>query len=363
MNRTQIQILAGLTLAAACIWAGSPTIHAAQPNGTNDAAQTKVQHARETEILLRAYITLATLHLPPSDPKRLAEAAIRPLPRGSAPVPAFTANAETDARLLELYIGAVFAEQKPGDTRLWETVKAMIAATEDPHTMLFSPERLKAAFSFFDGLPSADYGVAIATPPDGRYVVTDVDPSGPAGKAGLKPGDVVLAIDGKEASTLSRVDFLPSWRIGTAEIWEVRRPGLNKPLELKVSLFTWLEPLLDSRLLEDRVGYVRLKIFLDNKDALRDSASLVRERLEQLAHAGARSFVFDLRGNPGGTGVDKVFSIFSDGEPVLLFRDRTVRTTCSTGKGKWGQGPSRLCFLWKWNLLGSRVHGLRPSAT
>ena len=39
-------------------------------------------------------------------------------------------------------------------------------------------------------------------------------------------------------------------------------------------------------MLEDSVGYVRLKVFLENKDALRDSASLVRVRLEQLAHAG-----------------------------------------------------------------------------
>ena len=35
-------------------------------------AQTNAQHATEVEILLRAYTTLTTLHLPPSDPKRLS---------------------------------------------------------------------------------------------------------------------------------------------------------------------------------------------------------------------------------------------------------------------------------------------------
>jgi len=308
-------------------------------------AQTNAQHATEVEILLRAYTTLTTLHLPPSDPKRLAEAAVRALPRGAAPIPTFTPDAETDSRLLERYARAVFAEQKPGDTRLWETVKAMITATEDPHTVLFSPEQLKALDPFLNGLPSVENGAAIDFLRDGRYVVTDVDPSSPTGKAGLRPGDVVLAIDGREASALSQVDFLFPWHNGTAVIWKVRRPGLNDPVELKVTPFTWLAPLVDSRMLEDSVGYVRLRFFLGSKDALRDSASLVRVRLEQLTHAGARSFVFDLRGNPGGVGVGEVFSIFSEGEPVLLFRDRNGKDEVWHREGQTGTGSLPVVLL------------------
>src|SRR5947209_13305639 len=308
-------------------------------------AQTNAQHVTEVEILLRAYTALTTLHLPPSDPKRLAEAAVRVLPRGAAPVPTFTPDAETDSRLLERYARAVFAEQKPGNTLLWETVKAMITATEDPHTMLFSPEQLKALDPFLNGLPSLENGAAIDFLRDGRYIVTDVDPSSPTGKAGLRPGDVVLAIDGREASALSQVDFLFPWHNGTAVIWKVRRPGLNDPVELKVTPFTWLARLVDSRMLEDSVGYVRLRFFLENKDALRDSASLIRVRLEQLAHAGARSFVFDLRGNPGGVGVDKVFSIFSEGEPVLLFRDRNGKDEVVHREGQKASGSLPVVLL------------------
>lgn len=301
-------------------------------------AQTNAQHATDVEVLLRAYTTLTTLHLPPSAPKRLAEAAVRVLPRGAAPVPTFTPDAETDSRLLERYARAIFAEQKPGNTYLWETVKAMVTATEDPHTLLFSPEQLKAVEPFLSGLPSVENGAAIGFLRDGQYVVTDVDPSSPTGKAGLRPGDVVLVIDGREASALSQVDFLFPWHNGTAVIWKVRRPGLNDPVELKVTPFTWLAPLVDSRMLEDSVGYVRLRFFLENKDALRDSASLVRVRLEQLAHAGARSFVFDLRGNPGGAGVGEVFSVFSEGEPVLLFRDRNGKDEVLHREGQKASG-------------------------
>jgi hypothetical protein len=135
------------------------------------------------------------------------------------------------------------------------------------------------------------------------------------------------------------------WRNGTA-VWKVRRPGVNDPVELKVTPFTWPAPLVDSRMLDDNVGYVRLKIFVETKDALRDSASLVRVRLEQLAYAGARSFVFDLRGNPGGVGVDKVIPIFFAGEPMLLFRTEMAWTRCCAGKEKRGPGPCRLFSLW-----------------
>lgn len=198
-------------------------------------AQTDAQHATEVDILLRAYTTLTTLHLPPSDPKRLAEAAVRALPRGAALVPTFTPDAETDSRLLGQYVSAVFAEQKSGDTRLWETVRAMIAATEDPHTMLFTPEQPRAAEPFFAGLPCELTGATFSVSADGAHVVTGVDSSSPTGKAGLKPGDVVLTIDGRKDSTLSGVDRLLPWHNGTAVIWKIRRPGLKDPLELKVT--------------------------------------------------------------------------------------------------------------------------------
>ena len=98
-------------------------------------------------------------------------------------------------------------------------------------------------------------------------------------------------------------------------------------------------------MLEDSVGYVRLKVFLENKDALRDSASLVRVRLEELAHAGARSFVFDLRATLAEV-VLKVFSIFSEGEPVLLFRDRNGKDEVWHREGQTGTHPCRLFSLW-----------------
>jgi carboxyl-terminal processing protease len=172
-----------------------------------------------------------------------------------------------------------------------------------------------------------------------------VDPSSPTGKAGLRPGDVVLAIDGREASTLNQVDFLFPWHNGTAVLWKVRRPGLKDPVELKVTPFTWLAPVVDSRMLEDSVGYVRLRFFMQSKDALRDSASLVRVRVEQLAHAGARSLVFDLRGNPGGSGVENVFSIFSEGEPVLLFRDRNGKDEVLHREGQKASGSLPVVLL------------------
>jgi carboxyl-terminal processing protease len=303
------------------------------------------QQPTEVEVLLRAYTTLATLHVPPSDPKRLAEAAVRALPRGEAPVPTFTPDAQTNSGLLEQYTRTVFSEQKHGNTLLWEAVRAMITATEDAHTMLISPEQLKAAEPDEDGLPSVYFGAAIGFFPDGRYIVIDVDPSSPTGKAGLKPGDEVLAIDGREAATLRAFDFLFPWRNGTAVMWNVRRPGRNDPVELKVAPFLWLDPIVESRMLEDSVGYVCLKVFLDTKDPLTDSASLVRARLEQLAQAGARSFVFDLRGNGGGMGVEKVFSIFSDGEPVLLIRDRNGKDEMWHREGQTGTGSLPVVLL------------------
>ena len=306
-------------------------------------AQTNAQHATEVEILLHAYTTLATLHVPPSDPKRLAEAAVRALPRSAASAPTFTPDAEVDSQLLEKYARRVFAERKPGEAGLWAAVKAMIADTDDPHTMLFSPDDLKAIKLFLNGLPAITGGATVDLLPDRRYVVTGVDSSSPEGKAGLKPGDVVLALDGREASTLNRADFFLPWRNGTAVTWRIRRTGQNDPVDLKVAPFSWLTPVADSRILEGSVGYLRLNFFLETKDPLRDSVSLVRARLEQLTRAGARSLIFDLRGTPGGSG--EVFSVFSNGDPFLLVRDRNGNDEVWHREGQKASGSLPVVLL------------------
>lgn len=296
-------------------------------------------------VLLRAYTTLTTLHVPPSDPKRLAEAAVRLLPRSATPVPTFTSDADTNSRLLEQYARAAFSEQKPGATYLWDSVRAMIAATEDNHTMLGSPEQNKAGGPFLSGLPSAYFGAEIGYLPGRRFLVIDVDPSSPTGKGGLKPGDTVLAIDGIDASLLGGFDFLLPGRSGTAVIWKVRRPGLKDPVELKVTPFTWLAPIVDSRMLDDHVGYVRLKVFMASKDPQRDGASLIRARLERLAHAGARSFVFDLRGNTGGAGYDRVISLFTEGETLAILRDQNGKDEVFHWVGKTATGSRPVVLL------------------
>lgn len=82
-------------------------------------------------------------------------------------------------------------------------------------------------------------GVGIDGAPwaDGRIVVKQVVAGGPAHLAGVKPGDIITQIDGKEtegSDFREMVDRRLRGRAGTPVVIKVRRPGEKKPLTFRM---------------------------------------------------------------------------------------------------------------------------------
>lgn len=173
-------------------------------------------------------------------------------------------------------------------------LRGMLAGL-DPHSAYLAPEE----FQQLDDLTHGSYdgvGLDLVAEPDGLRVVAPIAGS-PAARAGLAPGDVVTAIDGKPIATLDPTEALSRLRgrSGSAVEIEVRRRGATatEPVSLKRERVRNTSIL--ARALEP--GWLHLRV---SQFSGTTASDLARE-LARLGQDGPpRGAILDLRGNGGG---------------------------------------------------------------
>ena len=143
--------------------------------------------------------------------------------------------------------------------------------------------------------------------------------NGPATKAGLKAGDVLITIDGKEVAGKSSEDvnsFLQGYP-GTEVILKIKRPGTPKELSLTLTREEVnIENVPYSGMLDDEIGYAALTTFTRN--AGRNVAKAVKQLKED--NPNLKGMVFDLRGNGGGLLAEavNVSNVFIDKNELVV---------------------------------------------
>lgn len=132
---------------------------------------------------------------------------------------------------------------------------------------------------------------------DGYVTVVSPIPGGPGGRAGLRAGDRIVEVEGEDIRgwASQRAVQVLRGRPGSEVDIRVSRPGVDTPIP-----FTLTRERIEIRsvpfaeLLEDDVGYIPLNLFSET------SAREVQAAADSLRSEGARAFILDLRGNPGG---------------------------------------------------------------
>lgn len=178
----------------------------------------------------------------------------------------------------------------------------------DPYTEYYGSDRSEELKQLTTG-KYAGIGAIISTRLDlGRCIISNPYPGMPAAEAGLRRGDIILAIDGKDVGTIASNadadaagDYSASvsqklrGEPGSTFSLRVRRPGTEKELTFSITrAAVTLPSITTTTLLNDTVGYILLNRYTEN------TARDVRLALIDLKQRGARRLVLDLRGNPGG---------------------------------------------------------------
>ena len=153
---------------------------------------------------------------------------------------------------------------------------------------------------------------------EGLYIL-GVEAGGPAEAAGLEAGEVITAVDGVSLAGEARYEGanLIQGEAGTTVTLEVLgEDGAARTVEVERAELK-NDP-VESRMLEGKVGYVRLLNFYDH------SAQRLEEAVTQLREQGAEALVFDMRNNGGGylsQLTDMLDFLLPEG-PIFISRDR-----------------------------------------
>jgi carboxyl-terminal processing protease len=196
--------------------------------------------------------------------------------------------------------------------------------TLDPHSIFFDPDQF-AQLKQMEKSEQKGFGSIVSVLP-GRVIVLQAMPGTPSAKAGLSPGDEILAIDGYALSKLEfdqLVQLLGQARQHQAAL-VVRRPGNARLLEMTLTPALMQTPSVDrSFMLAPDVGYLRVTSFDEN------TGKLVKETIEKLGGVKLKGLVIDLRNNPGGA-VDaavETASLFLEPDQLIFsVKGRTKKT-------------------------------------
>lgn len=189
----------------------------------------------------------------------------------------------------------------------------------DPHSNFFDP---KSYSSLREEQSGKYYGVGMQIAPRNNKIIVVAPFAGtPAYKAGLRPGDVIIAVDGKATDNMSVSDVadLLKGPKGTNVHISILRETNDKPLEFNVVRDEIPRNSVDLKfMIRPGIGYMHISAFNETTE------QEVEDALE--GFGDLKGLVLDLRGNPGGLlneGVGVADKFLKKGQVIVSHRGRS----------------------------------------
>ena len=241
-------------------------------------------------------------------------------PKGTIPYTE-TSDIEKDYNEAIAAISVEYAGDIDYEKATQAAIQGMLS-TLDPHSMYFPYNEFKKLKedqdSRFYGI-----GVTIVQHRDGVYIQSAVEGT-PAGRLGLRYGDRILEVDGKDARDWTSEQVSKKVRGGKGEpvTIKVERAGSEAPLNFTIIRDSVpLPSIRNAYMLRPGTGYVGLTGGFQST-----SDEELREALDKLKSQGMRQVILDMRGNPGGLlnqAIDVASEFLPRGQVVVSVKGRT----------------------------------------
>ena len=231
------------------------------------------------------------------------------LPGGGTEVPVVvstpdaTQQSATPAELQTLFqpfwetwniIHESYVDQPVNDVALMRgAISGMLAALGDQHTSYMDPDEFQQANSSLSG-EYEGIGAYVDTTTEYLTVISPI-PGSPAEAAGLRSGDAIIALDGKDMTgidpELVRKQVLgPAGSVVTLTI----KRGAETPFDIKITRAKITVKSADGKMLENDIAYVQITTFGDK------TTPELKTALETLMAQNPKGLILDLRNNGGG---------------------------------------------------------------
>jgi carboxyl-terminal processing protease len=188
-----------------------------------------------------------------------------------------------------------FADKVDGDNAVFKGAIPNMLRTLDPHSNFFDP---KAYELMREGQSGHYFGVGMYVgSPEGKVIVMYPFRNSPAFRAGLRPGDQIVAVDDSntERATVTQVSGMLKGPKGTPVTITVRRAGHTEPMHFSlvrdnvprgsVNYAFWIRP---------GIAYMRVEAFNET------TSHEVDQALARFPESAIDGLILDLRDNPGG---------------------------------------------------------------
>ena len=173
----------------------------------------------------------------------------------------------------------------------------------DPYTSYYPEDKLTDLKYFVSGSYAGIGSIIRYNSQINRVIIDEPYEGMPAAEAGLKRGDIILAIDDEDMTKVSQdiVSQRLRGEAGTTFVIKVLRPSTGKTMKMKITRKTIQTPSVPYySLRKDNIGYINLNSFTEgcSKD--------FRRAFIELRNQGMKGLVFDLRNNGGGSEMEAV---------------------------------------------------------
>ncbi|OCA92830.1 S41 family peptidase [Pseudobacillus wudalianchiensis] len=173
-------------------------------------------------------------------------------------------------------------------------INGMLDSLDDPYSDYMDK---KEASQFHESVSSSFEGIG-AEIQEEKGMIKIVSPikGSPAEKAGLRPNDRIMAVDGKslEGMSSSEAVLLIRGEKGTKVKLKVQRAGTKEPMEITIVRDEIPIETVYAEMNNDKVAHIQITSFSEH------TAAELKKAIEEMEKKGMKSMVLDVRQNPGG---------------------------------------------------------------
>ncbi len=239
----------------------------------------------------------------------------------------------SEEKIVKAADDAVAKAEKKGeedpDELLDEGLTALVNALGDQHSSYLSPTVNRR---LGEDLSGSFYGVGFTLRNDEdlkRPRVVTIIKDSPSERAGIKPEDVIMSVDGKDTKgePLDAVVLRIRGKKGTKVKIKVQRDG--KPMTFTMTREKINVPDFESEIVDGNIGVLRLLEFNDGV------SQKLRTAVRDMQQKGVKGFILDVRNDPGGLLDEAVksASVFINDGPIVSYQTKGEKEVTENASG------------------------------